>query len=93
MKKLLLAIGCAVVFSGCGGAPAIVTQDEYSQIQTGMTYQQVSGIVGDPGNQSQKQEIVGITTETYIWQNANGSNLICMFQNGKLINKTATMLS
>jgi catalase len=92
MKKLLLKISVVALLAGCGGSSAVVTQAEYSQIQTGMSYQQVAAIVGDPGTQSQKQEIAGFTTETYMWQNANGSNLLCMFQNGKLVNKTGTQL-
>jgi catalase len=91
MRKSLMTITALIVMAGCGSSP-VVTQDEYSQIQTGMTYQQVAAIVGDPGTQSQRQELAGFVHETYMWQNANGSNLLCVFQNGKLINKTGTLL-
>lgn len=80
-----------VLLSGCG-AGAIVTQSEYAQLQTGMSYSQVAGAVGDPGTESQHMSVMGIDQRTYMWQNANGSNLICQFQNDKLISKTATML-
>jgi len=70
----------------------IVTKSEYDQIQTGMSYSQVAAIVGDPGSQSQKQEFMGTVNTIYTWQNGDGSNLICMFDNDKLINKTQTML-
>jgi len=56
-------------------------------IQDGMTYQQVVGIIGAPGDQLSASSIAGYRTVMYSWTNSNGSNMNAMFQNGKLIQK------
>lgn len=88
MKKLItLNLLAVALLPGCGGTP-VVTLSEFQQIQPGMTYDQVAQIVGDPGSQFQSQEMMGIKSDTYMWENGGGPNMVCMFQNGKLINKT-----
>lgn len=66
----------------------IVTMAHFNQIQIGMTYEQVAQIIGNPGSQTGHQEMMGITHTSYSWQNPGGPNMLCMFQDGKLINKS-----
>lgn len=71
---------------GSGAAP-VVTLGEYEQIREGMTYQEVSGVIGAAGQELSRSDVAGYATVMYSWSNENGSNMNAMFQNGKLVNK------
>lgn len=80
------------ILSGDGGSG--VTMDEYNQIENGMSYEQVTGILGSPGVQQSENQLPGvagympsITTVMYMWQNGDGSNMNVMFQNDKMVQK------
>ncbi|HSU17650.1 MAG TPA: DUF3862 domain-containing protein [Longimicrobium sp.] len=79
--------GRAVLPQSFGAPPPVVTAAEFAMIQDGMTYQQVVGIIGAPGDQLSASSIAGYRTVMYSWTNSNGSNMNAMFQNGKLIQK------
>lgn len=71
-----------------------VTFAQYSQIQTGMSYEQVVSIIGKQGEEISQNRIEGvpgampsITTIMYQWVNENGSNMNTIFQNNKLLQK------
>ncbi|MNS25889.1 hypothetical protein D3C72_577940 [compost metagenome] len=64
-----------------------VTYAKYQQIRNGMTYSQVAAIIGFDGEELSRNQIAGITTVMYQWQNKNGANMNAMFQNGALIQK------
>ena len=64
-----------------------VTAAEYMAIQTGMSYREVIGIIGFPGEEISRADIAGYTTVMYQWTNRNGSNMNAMFQNGALVTK------
>lgn len=58
MKKItyLLSIGLMVSLLGCGDESVVVSRDkptitkaEFNQIKNGMTYEQVTAIIGGPG--------------------------------------------
>lgn len=75
-------------------AEPIVTFNEYKLIQTGMSYEEVTLIVGAGGEELSRNKIDGIpgvmeSVETimYQWVNDNGSNMNAMFQNDKLVQK------
>ncbi len=70
-----------------GSEPPVVTLAEYEQIREGMTYEQVRGIIGAPGQELSRSDLAGYTTVMYSWSNPNGSNMNAMFQNGGLVNK------
>jgi len=58
-------------------APSIsptATQAKYEQIQQGLTYEEVRGIIGAPGEELSRSDIAGYQTVMYSWKNANGSN-------------------
>jgi len=73
--------------------PPVVTYDEYARIEDGMSYYEVVDIVGAAGKEGVRSHVDGqgvipdITTVSYSWQNEDGSNMIAMFQNGRLITK------
>jgi len=69
-----------------GSAP-VVTMAEYQQISDGMTYDEVTAIIGAPGKELSSSNVAGYSTVMYMWSNEGGSNMNAMFQNGKLINK------
>jgi hypothetical protein len=67
--------------------PPIVTQAQYDQIFTGMTYAQVRSIIGTSGQELSRSDMAGTTTVMYSWANSNGSSMNAMFQGDRLINK------
>jgi hypothetical protein len=69
------------------GTPPTVTLAEYEQIRDGMTYFQVTAIIGAGGQEMSRSDLAGYTTVMYGWSNSNGSNMNAMFQNGRLVNK------
>lgn len=79
---------------GLFGGP-VVTMSEYQQVANGMTYRQVSRIIGAPGEETSRSRIDGVSgtmsgmeTVSYHWINPDGSNMNAIFQNDKLMSKT-----
>jgi len=68
-------------------APPIVTLTQYERIREGMTYAEVTAVIGTAGQELSRSDLAGYTTVMYSWTNSNGSNMNAMFQNGKLVNK------
>jgi hypothetical protein len=81
------------LFAGCGSAPNVVTMAEYSQVQNGMTYQQVLSVIGQTGEEVSSAAAPGTTggtvseTQTYQWKNPDGSSMTVIFWNKKLMGK------
>lgn len=69
-----------------------VSADAYQHIQTGMTYEEVRGVVGFEGEEKARTELGGATSVMVQWINADGSGLICQFQDGRLVTKAQTGL-
>lgn len=76
---------------GAPGTKIIVTEEHFNQLQNDMTYAQVERLIGHPGK-SAKGTVLDLAGTVYVWRNTNGSNLVCLFQDNKLINKTNTSL-
>src|SRR5688572_20689992 len=88
IKKAFAVIGIACCLSGCSSTSVAVTESEYDQLKTGMTYAQVSSVIASPPSQSQRESMASdVVRETYTWQNSDGSKLITFFLNGKLLTK------
>jgi hypothetical protein len=68
--------------------PAIVTKEEYDQIADGVTYEEVSSTIGVPGEEMSRSEIACNTTLMYAWQNFDGSDMLAMFQNDRLLTRS-----
>ena len=65
-----------------------ITMEEFNQIQSGMSHDQVTSIVGDAGELSSSTDLVGIHTEMRMWDGPSpGANANVMFQNGVVISK------
>lgn len=68
--KLLLALSLCFIVSGCGGNP--ITRDNYSQIETGMTLDEVEAILGTGTEQASSDASFGgisIDMKNMVWQN------------------------
>ena len=84
----------SVVMTGCASGSDVVSKEEFDRVSDGMSYSQVSSIIGDSGTESSSGTMEGvpgvmptITTKMYTWQNSDGSNMNAMFQNDRLITK------
>lgn len=105
---LLIIIGVVAAMSGGkSGKTAtpfsisqdVVTLDEYNRLQNGISYKQAVEIIGAEGTENASNAMPGvpgvmapIETKSYIWQNRNGSNVILMFQNDKMMQKAQALL-
>jgi len=102
MKKIsyLLSIGIMFTLLGCGTVTPKnqpdMSMSEFEQIKDGMTYEQVTAIVGSPGEIVRETGIPAneFYTTTYqfkgegsMWGNVNAQ---LMFQSGKLTTKAQT---
>ena len=107
MKKVLFLILCVVLsvsLISCSPndlikgtdadiikSEASISLDEFSQIDTGMTYDEVCAIVGGEGTLSSSVDIGGseYKTEIYQWtgDGSIGANANVTFQGGKVISK------
>ena len=65
-----------------------VTMEKFTAIQEGMTYKEVSTILGSEGTISSSSEIAGIKTVLYTWKGTRfGANMNAMFQNDRMVSK------
>ena len=61
---------------------------EYLGIREGMTYEEVSRIIGTRGSEVSSTSAEGYKLVSYSWQNENGSNMIALFENNRLTTKS-----
>jgi len=69
-----------------------VTAEQYSRVESGMSYTEVVALMGVPTEELSKSQIRGTTTVAYSWRNYDGSNALIMFQNGRVISKAQAQL-
>lgn len=80
-KKIFVLFVLVAALFGCGsGGANKITMEKYNQVTTGMTYEQVQGILGE-GTEMSRNEMAGYTTVMYMWENEDGSNMNIIFQN------------
>lgn len=92
---LVLAAAVVVAFWIIANRPSpVVTLDEYSRLQEGMTYEQAVTIIGAQGVEQASSTTAGVPgylptlrTRMYGWVNRDGSNMNATFQNGTMIGK------
>jgi hypothetical protein len=70
-----------------------MTLDEFNRIATGMSHDEVTGIVGSPGTLSAQSSVGGFTDEIYSWQGSGSGNANVTFQNGSVVGKAQVGLS
>ena len=61
--------------------------EEYSRVETGMSYSQVVDIVGSRGKEMSRTSLGGHTSVTVLWENWDGSNMIVSFSNDRVVTK------
>jgi hypothetical protein len=66
-----------------------VNMENYSKLQTGMSYEEVVRILGKQGEEMSSNDIAGYRTVMYMWDGDSGfgANMNAIFQNGKLVSK------
>lgn len=65
---------------------AKVTLEKYNTIKEGMTYDQVKAVLGE-GEITSQTKLMDMEGIMYSWINRDGSNIGCMFTNGKMDSK------
>ncbi len=66
-----------------------ISMEEFNEIKTGMTYEEVKNIVGCDGTVYSETELIGSKMTIYSWYGKDGiSNANVTIQDDKLINKT-----
>jgi hypothetical protein len=66
----------------------LVTMSKYNRLRDGMSYEDVARAVGSRGSEISRTSSGGYTIVMYGWENNNGSNMIAMFENGRLTTKS-----
>lgn len=69
-----------------------ITLNQFNQIQTGMTYDQVKQIFNHDGLLKSETDIMGSVSKLYAWMNSDGSNVIVTFTGDTVDSKTQTNL-
>ncbi len=70
-----------------------VTIEQAESLKAGMTLAAVRGLLGSSGSfVSRDRNINGVVGQTIIWQNPDGTNLCCNFENDRLVYKSAFLL-
>lgn len=71
-----------------GTKPSGATLAGFNQVTPGMSYAQVSQILGSGGTENSRTDVGGTTTVMYTWQGSSfASNMNAMFQGDKLVSK------
>ena len=83
MKLWLCAITIALMTIGCSSEPPVVTEEEFAQLELGMSREQVESIIGAQGVTGMPEiEISDLYSLT--WNNADGSGVAIIFRDYKL---------
>ena len=69
------------------GETSTITNADFIEIGTGWSYDRVKTVFRTDGKEVSRVELGGISTVVYQWTNADGSNAIVTFQDGKLVSK------
>jgi hypothetical protein len=67
----------------------VITKAEYDQITMNMSLSECVSIIGATGTLAAGRQVVlqGRATASYMWQNADGSNMMAEFESGRLVAK------
>ncbi|SJZ52992.1 DUF3862 domain-containing protein [Selenihalanaerobacter shriftii] len=87
---ILMVIILSLAVVGCssrGTKSKIYTKRQFEKIQTSMTYDEVTNLLGNDGNVVSRSSASLYNTAAYLWQNQDGSNMTITFQNGEVISK------
>jgi|GEM_PF-5204107 len=94
MRNFLTA-AIALSLAACAQVASVTdetTLAEFEQVETGMTLEQVEGVLGE-GEEVSRIAVAGAPeTVIYAWKNPTGSNATISIQNGVVITKAQTGL-
>lgn len=67
-----------------------ISKAEFEQVQNGMSYDEVKGIIGSEGELQSESEVAGYKTVMYMFKGESGigANATMMFQNNELTSKS-----
>lgn len=71
---------------------ADLTQDKFNKINTGMSYDEVKGILGSDGEMTRISKIGDSTLTSYTWKGPKFQRVFTSFKDDKLTNKTQSGL-
>jgi hypothetical protein len=74
------------------GETSNITNADFIEIGTGWSYDRVKAVFRSDGKEVSRVELGGISTVVYQWTNADSSNAIINFKDGKLISKAQSGL-
>lgn len=67
----------------------VATADKFDQIQTGMSLDEINGIMGESGAMSSESLIAGVDSSIYVWQGTSlGTNCTVSFTDGAVSAKS-----
>lgn len=87
MKGLHVVAQVALALLLCLPVSAI-SMEEYIQVRTGMTLQEVADIAGYLWEPVSESEIGDLKTELLEWRNDDGSAMSLILQNGEVVSKS-----
>lgn len=75
--------------AGVSGSSSVqITMDQYNQVQTGMTYDQVKQVMGGDGELTSDTKIADHTSQIYMWSGKSvGANATITFMDGAVESK------
>ncbi|MGN0077119.1 MAG: DUF3862 domain-containing protein [Parafannyhessea sp.] len=75
--------------AGVSGSSSVqITMDQYNQVQTGMTYDQVKQVMGGDGELTSDTKVADHTSQIYMWSGKSvGANATITFMDGKVESK------
>jgi hypothetical protein len=87
--KMMAVVALVVFFVGCGVSNTKVTRENYDKLQTGMTQEQVTAVMGKADTSSESD--MGEFGKIELWHYQLGGKAIDVtFENGKVIDKSWT---
>lgn len=81
----------ALFLYGCG---KVIKPEQYDSIKEGMSYQQVTDILGFEGEEETNipDSVKMENSNRYVWVDRKGSVVLCVFINNKMFLKTAGLV-
>lgn len=108
LKIVLIILLLLIVLAAIGGIIKIskdkadtgtkgtitITADQFSQIENGMTYKQVTKIIGGEGEKISEDNTGDTVTAMYQWHGSDDTgNALITFEDGKVVSKTQSGIS
>lgn len=74
---LCIVIAVACVIAATNASPTVYTAEQYAQLENGMSYEEVTKLLGSKGDAV--KEASSEEVQTYIWTNDDGSHITVTF--------------